>query len=85
LRNHKGSTTMPTPIALSDAQMNAILAAATPLQPRARQAFLREVAQLLQSEPALGDGSLHRLLVVVQRKHFDAPDLRGAGGHGKYE
>ena len=72
------------PLRLSDEQMSAVLAAAHPLQPRARQAFLREVAQLLQEQPMLGDGSLHRLLVVVQKKHFDAPNLRGPG-HSKFE
>lgn len=44
----------------------------------AREPFLREVAQLLQSQPELGNGSLHRLLVAVQRKHFDPPDLSHA-------
>ena len=61
---------MPQPIALSDAQISAIFAAAKPLARRGREPFLREVAQMLAQQPELGDGSLHRLLVVVQRKHF---------------
>lgn len=68
---------MPLPIALSDEQMSA----ATPLERRARGAFLQEVAQLLQGSPSIGDGSLHRMLVVVQRRYFDPPNL---GATGKY-
>ena len=69
---------MQQPIALSDAQLSAIFAAAKPLQRQAREPFLREVAQLLAQQPELGDGSLHRLLVVVQKRHFDVPDLSHA-------
>jgi hypothetical protein len=67
----------PSPIALSEAQMCALLAASHPLPPAARSAFLehcaREIATLLE----LGDGALHRLIVRVQRMYFDPPDLDG--------
>ena len=74
----------PEPVRLTDRQLAASAAAAHPLQPRARRAFLEEVAQLLQSKPELGDGSLHRLLVVLQRKHYDSPDLSRHSPRGKY-
>jgi hypothetical protein len=66
---------MPTPVALTDAQMMAILAAAAPLAARDRNPFLLEVAQLLQTLPEVGDGALHRIIMQVQRRHFDPPDL----------
>jgi hypothetical protein len=72
-----------SPIRLSDSQLDAIFAAATPLQPQARENFLRELAQLLAAQPELGDGSLHRLLVEVQRRHFDPPAFATDNG-GKY-
>ena len=73
-----------TPIALSDQQLSAIWAAAMPLDVKAREPFLREVAQLLQAQPELGDGSLHRLLVVVQQRYFDPPQFASDNG-GKYD
>jgi hypothetical protein len=66
---------MPPPIALTDAQMMAILAAAAPLAARDRNPFLLEVAQLLQALPEVGDGALHRVIMQVQRRHFDPPEL----------
>jgi hypothetical protein len=66
---------MPQPIALSEEQMAAILADAQPLERHAREPFLREVAQMLQAQPQLGDGSLHRLIMEVQRRHRDPPNL----------
>jgi hypothetical protein len=69
-----GRSTMP-PIRLTDNQMMAILAAAHPLARGDRDAFLLEVAQLLQALPEVGDGALHRVIMAVQRKHFDPPEL----------
>lgn len=63
------------PIALTEPQMMAILAAARPLQPRDRDGFLEDVAQTLQALPEIGDGALHRVIMAVQRKHFDPPVL----------
>jgi hypothetical protein len=66
---------MPTPVALTDAQMMAVLAAAAPLAAGDRNRFLLEVAQLLQALPEVGDGALHRIIMQVQRKHVDPPQL----------
>jgi hypothetical protein len=63
------------PIALTDSQMMAILAAAAPLAAHDRNPFLMEVAQLLQALPEVGDGALHRVIMQVQRRHFDPPQL----------
>jgi hypothetical protein len=62
-----------SPLRLSDDQMNAILGASTPLAPNVREAFLHDVVAALSRMPELGDGSLHRTLMVLQRKYFSPP------------
>jgi hypothetical protein len=64
------------PISLSDLQLDAIMNAAAPLLPRDRGPFLEEVARELARVPDVGDGILHRVIAVVQRKHF-APPVEG--------
>jgi len=62
---------MPTPpIALSDQQMNAVLAAAHPLAPHRRSAFLAHVARELTQLPEIGDGAVHRVVMAVQKGLF---------------
>jgi hypothetical protein len=75
---------MPTPIALSEQQMMAVWAAARSLPPNARGAFLEEVAREISRHPVLGDGLLHRVIMQVQKKHFDPPQFRNDNG-GKYD
>jgi hypothetical protein len=65
----------PPPIALSEPQMCALLAASYPLPPRSRGPFLEACARELANLPELGDGALHRLIVRVQKMYFDPPDL----------
>jgi hypothetical protein len=67
----------PPPIALSEAQMCALLAASYPLPPPSRSAFLGHCARELANLPELGDGVLHRTIVRVQKMYFDPPDLDG--------
>jgi hypothetical protein len=67
----------PPPIALSEAQMCALLAASYPLPPAARSPFLEHCAREIANLPELGDGVLHRTIVRVQRMYFDPPDLPG--------
>ena len=67
----------PPPIALSEAQMLALLAASHPLPPAARPAFLGACAKEIAAMPELGDGALHRTIVRVQRMYFDPPDADG--------
>ena len=67
----------PPLIALSEAQMLALLAASHPLPAPARPAFLEACAKEIAAMPELGDGALHRTIVRVQRMFFDPPDLDG--------
>jgi hypothetical protein len=61
------------PIALSESQMCALLAASYPLPPRSRGPFLEACAREIANLPELGDGVLHRTIVRVQRMYFDPP------------
>jgi hypothetical protein len=70
-----------SPVCLTDMQLDAVLAAAHPLAPDRRSAFLEDVARELARLPEVGDGMLHRIIMVVQRRHFDPPDF-GSGGKG---
>ena len=65
---------MAMPIALSDEQMDAVMAAARPLAPDLRSPFLAAVAHALRGVP-VGDGSVHRIICDVQKEFFDPPDL----------
>jgi hypothetical protein len=65
----------PPPIALTESQMCALLAASHPLPAPARPAFLEACAKEIANLPELGDGVLHRTIVRVQRMYFDPPDL----------
>jgi hypothetical protein len=65
---------MPAPIALTDAQLDAVISACRPLSLAGRDAFLLDLAALLQGQE-LGDGTVFRLIREVQRKHFDPPEL----------
>jgi hypothetical protein len=67
----------PPPIALSEAQMCALLAASHPLPPAARPAFLEACAKEIANLPELGDGVLHRTIVRVQRMYFAPPNVDG--------
>jgi hypothetical protein len=70
------------PIALTDAQLDVVLAAAQPLAVDRRDAFLQEVAAQLEGRE-VGDGLVHRAVAEVQRKFWDPPlvTARGKRGH----
>ena len=65
------------PIALTEPQMCALLAASYPLPPAARTPFLEHCAREIANLPELGDGALHRMIMRLQRLYFDPPDLDG--------
>jgi hypothetical protein len=69
------------PIHLSDSELQAVIDACKPLQPRDRDAFLKDVAQEIAALPMRGDGAIHRVIATVQRRHWDPPHL---GTSGKY-
>jgi len=62
-----------SPIALTDAQLDAIFAAARPLAVASRDAFLLDLAAALAGITDIGDGDVARAIRAVQRKHFDPP------------
>jgi hypothetical protein len=72
-------------IALSDAQLSFVIAITTPLLPNDRIAFLRELAQRLEREPAIGDGVINRIArqILSERHYFRAPSapLRAPYAH----
>jgi hypothetical protein len=61
------------PLPLTDEELDAVMRAAFPLQPRDRDPFLRDVANALQGIGELGPGLLHRIVVEVQRRYWDPP------------
>jgi hypothetical protein len=60
------------PIALTDAQLDAIIRACGPLRPDARAGFLQAVAATLQG-CEIGDGSVYLAIATAQKMFFDAP------------
>ena len=67
-------------VTLTDAQQDAILSAARPLQPSERVAFMAALAELLAGRRlSLGDGELARTLRDLQRAHFHPPTDEEAG------
>jgi hypothetical protein len=74
---------MPSPIALTDSQLDVITAAAQPLAPQDRGAFLQAVAEALQRRE-VGDGLVARACAEVQRRFFDPPMLERAEVVGKF-
>jgi hypothetical protein len=69
------------PLALTDAQLDAVFRAARPLRVADRDQFLQEVARALQGRPELGDGDVYRVLADVQRRHHDPPLMDHQPGH----
>ena len=77
-------------IALTDDELNIVMAAARPLPVRSREGFLLDVAAVLTSYPAeqRGVGVVYRVAREMQRRHFGAPpnlegadDLTAVAGH----
>jgi hypothetical protein len=61
------------PLRLSDSQLDAVFAAARPLQPGDRDAFLLELAAALAGVPDPGDGDVGRTIRAVQKRFYDPP------------
>jgi hypothetical protein len=64
------------PVRLSDEELSAVMTAAQPLEPSARNAFLVDVANALAGCAVIGPGVVHRVCSEIQRRHFDAPETR---------
>jgi hypothetical protein len=76
-----------SPISLSDAELSAIMAAATLLHPIDRSAFLSSVAHRLRAEPEVGPGTVNHvvreLLATKQYRYEDALAVRNHSGSRK--
>jgi hypothetical protein len=70
------------PLALTDAQLDAVYRAAGPLAPAVRGAFLELVAQSLAGAGEIGDGTVARVCAEVQRRFLIPPEL-AAGAPGR--
>jgi hypothetical protein len=83
---------MPTPLRLSDSELDAVFAAARPIVPSKRDAFLQSLASELARQSELGPGAIYRAIREVQKKFFDPPLSTAEIGkpsqprmhHGKY-
>jgi hypothetical protein len=63
------------PLRLSDAELDIVMAAARPIRPHARDAFLQHVADQLSTCPEIGPGIVAKACREAQRKFFDPPEL----------
>jgi hypothetical protein len=73
-----------SPIKLSDAELDAVMSAARPLDVAMRDQFLQEVAQSLAACPVIGPGSVYRAAAQVQAKFWSPPDLSRSSDQSKY-
>ena len=55
------------PLSLSDAEYPAVQAAAAPIHPLQRDAFLKALATELERHPVIGPGLVHRCAAELQR------------------
>jgi hypothetical protein len=74
----------PRPLALSDSEITTIMAAARPLSPADRDAFLEHVAAALAALPMRGDGVVARTVREVFKQHWKAPEIERKPYGGKY-
>ena len=75
---------MPSPIRLSDSELDAVLAAARPLAVELRDPFLHAVARELAGRNVIGPGVVHRVCAEQQRQFFDPPDLSRGNGTSRW-
>ena len=69
---------MPSPLALTDEQVDALLRAAMPIPPADRTAFLEEIAAKLEGQ-TLGDGAVLRAIREIQGRYLNPPDRLAPG------
>jgi hypothetical protein len=56
------------PLSLSDDEYNAVQAAAAPIHPLQRGAFLKALAEELERHPVVGPGAVHRCAAELQKR-----------------
>jgi hypothetical protein len=64
---------MPFPVCFTDIETDIVDAAALPIAPSHRPAFLEAVANALASHMVLGPGLVHRTCRELQRRFLDLP------------
>jgi hypothetical protein len=57
------------PLSLSDDEYPAVQAAAAPIHPNQRDAFLRSLAVELERYPVIGPGVVHRCAAELQKRY----------------
>ena len=62
------------PLSLNDDEYAAVQAAAAPIYPLQRGAFLQALAKELELHPIVGPGLVHRLAADLQRRYVIAPE-----------
>jgi hypothetical protein len=70
------------PLELNDSEMSMLLTLSAPIDQRLRPQFLQEVAAELEAKRQtgeIGEGLVHRVARVVQRRFFDPPTLPNSG------
>jgi hypothetical protein len=72
------------PLALTDSELDTVLAAARPLAVERRDAFLQEVAAVLAGVGEVGPGVVHRVCAETQRRFFDPPQLEDENGRRRH-
>ena len=65
------------PLSLSDSELQIVLQAASPLQPRDRDQFLRDCAAEPSRYSEIGVSIVARVTAKLQRHHLTAPRLHG--------
>ena len=74
------------PLQLTDDEMSVLRRLAEPLDQQRRQLFLEEVAAELEAKRQageIGEGVVHRVARVVQRRFFDPPEFPNAAGRAR--
>jgi hypothetical protein len=66
----------------SDAQLDVLMRAAAPLNPRDRAAFMQDVARALDGRE-LGDGVIYRVATEIQRRYWSPPLANSAAINGR--
>jgi hypothetical protein len=72
------------PIHLSDAELDAVMAAARPLAVEVRDAFLQKIADALARCSEIGPGAVYRIVAESQREFFDPPDTSASSRSRAY-
>src|SRR5262249_41473357 len=68
-------TSSPRPLGWSEGETSHMRAAARPLSPADRDAFLQHIAAALAALPMLGEGAVARTVREVFKQHWKAPEL----------